>query len=105
MILYNHDPAMRYEDLARAAFNNCKKYGDPFGYAAQERYNNFVPKPNIIGKRTLSTVFIKLILDNLNSPYINDLKKLEDLVWESETQSEVIDIIDKGIEIVNKIED
>jgi len=105
MILFgnDHNPAMRFEGLARAAFNDCGKWNDPFGYAAQDRYVNFVPSPNLIGKRALSTIFIKLIIDNTQSPFIERLKELEDLIWATETQSEIIKIIDEGITILNKI--
>jgi hypothetical protein len=65
MINFKDDsnPAMRFEGLARAAFNNCMKFGDPFNYAAQEEFSNFIPAPNLKGKRILSTIFIKLIID------------------------------------------
>ncbi len=65
------DISFRYEGLARAAFNNCDKYGDPWGYTAQDFYSNFVPKPNLKGKRALSVILCKLIIDKS----INFLKK------------------------------
>ncbi|WCC43997.1 hypothetical protein PJW08_09280 [Tenacibaculum finnmarkense] len=48
----SHDPAFRYEGLARAAFDNCGKYGDPFKIAAQDVYNSFVPKPTLTRKKS-----------------------------------------------------
>lgn len=105
MILFKNeqDIAMRYEGLARAAFNNCNKYGDPWGYAAQDRYADFVPSPNLTGKRALSTILIKLVIDNTNSPHFDDLRKLEEAVWITETQEGIVVIIDRAIEILNQI--
>jgi len=102
MILFKDekDVAMRYEGLARAAFNNCIKYGDPWGYAAQDRYADFVPTPTLTGRRALSTILIKLIIDNTQSPYLEGLRLLEEKVWSTETQEDIIDIINKAIEIV-----
>lgn len=37
------DPSMRYEGLARAAFD-CERKGGPNGIADQEFFNNFVPE-------------------------------------------------------------
>jgi hypothetical protein len=97
------DPAMRYEALARYAFGKCPKGGDPFHYSMQEVYNhNFVGEITIRGRRALSTVLIKLVLDNQNSQKEEGIKKLEDRVWEADSQKEIIDIIDQAIELINK---
>lgn len=97
------DPAFRYEGLARAAFNDCHKFGDPFGIAAQDIYNRFVPNPTIEGKRALSIVLVKMIIDNSETAYKETLKKLEKSIWNSETQKEIINIIDEAIEVLNRI--
>jgi len=100
----SHDPAFRYEGLARAAFDNCGKYGDPFRIAAQDVYNSFVPEPTINGKKALSKVISKIITDNPESEYKDALVQLEENVWSAETQKEIITIIDEGIEILKQIQ-
>lgn len=96
---------MKYEELARKAFDNCSKYGDPFKYAAQERYDNFVPVPTLLGKRMLSTILIKLIISNQNRQEVRQFIELENKVWISETQSEIIKVIDKAISLYDKLQD
>jgi hypothetical protein len=97
MILFNddYDIGMRYEGLARFAFDNCGKYDDPWGYCAQERYNSFVPTPSFTGKRALTTVIIKLIINNPDNEHTDKLKELEESVWQAETQESIIEIIPK----------
>lgn len=99
-----HDPGFRYEGLARAAFDNCGKYGDPFGIAAQDVYNSFVPEPTLNGRKALSKVISKIITDNSQSEHKDALVQLEEDVWTAETQKEIITIIDKGIEILTQIQ-
>jgi len=95
-----NDPAMKYEGLARAAFNNCDKFDDPWGYAAQERFGDFIEEPiTVKGKRTLSTIIIKLIIDNQNTDKVIEFKKLEELVWTATTQEDIIEIVDRAIQI------
>jgi len=96
------DPATKYEGLVRAAFNNCNKYGDPWKCANQEFFNNFMP-PNLNGKRALSRALCKLIFDNKDTENIGELIKLEDTVWVSKTQSDIITIIDRAIDWVKNI--
>lgn len=95
----NINPAFKYEGLARAAFNNCGKYGDPWGYAAQDVFSNFVPEPNQRGRRALSTIIIKIIIDNSDKKETEDLKKLEEQVWSATNQRQIIDIIDNAIKV------
>ncbi|MEQ8684228.1 MAG: hypothetical protein RIF36_00415 [Imperialibacter sp.] len=98
------DPAFRYEGLVRAAFDNCGKYGDPFKYAAQEVYDNFVGEITLRGRRALSTALIKLIVDNPENKAIDGLKSLENDVWEAKEQQDIIKIIDEAIEILKRLE-
>lgn len=100
----NSDPAMRYEGLARAAFNNCDKYGDPFGITAQDVYSSFVPKPKLRGKIALSKVLSKIIIDNSNSDFKVDLIEIEKRIWNSKSQKEIREIIDESIEILKKLD-
>jgi hypothetical protein len=101
MILFKNDPnpAMRYEGLARFAFNNCEKYGDPWGYCAQDRYVNFVPTPNMEGKRALSSILSQLIMKYKDSAIFETLKELEKNVWEASTQENIRSIIDESINL------
>ncbi|CAL2093253.1 conserved hypothetical protein [Tenacibaculum sp. 190524A05c] len=99
----HNDPAFRYEGLARVAFDNCEKYGDPFGIAAQDVYNNFVPEPTLNGKKALSKVLSKIIIDNTESEHNDALIQLEESIWSSETQQQIITIIDTSIDILNQI--
>jgi hypothetical protein len=101
MILFenDHDPAMRYEGLARFAFDNCGKYGDPWGYCTQDKYANFVPTPKEEGKRALSTILSQLIMKYKDSPIFEILKELEENVWTASTQEDVRTIIDETIDL------
>ena len=96
---------MRYEGLIRSVFGNVSKYGDPWGYAAQDRFSQFVQEPTgLDGKRALSTVVIKMILDHkTNKPLVDELRKLEDRVWDLKKQSESIKLIDELIEVAKRI--
>jgi hypothetical protein len=94
----NPDPGFRFESLLRAIFDDCVKYGDPWGYAAQDVYNNFAPEPNLLGKRALSTGLCKLIYDNKEHPQIEKIIVLEDSIWSANTQEEIVEIIDDSID-------
>lgn len=91
------DPGFRFEGLLRTIFDNCNKYGDPWGYAAQDVYNNFDPEPKLILKRALSVGLCKLIYDNREKGRIEELIVLEEKIWMSKSQNEIIDIIDDSI--------
>lgn len=99
----NLDPAFRYEALARFAFDNCYKYGDPWKYAAQEVFGNFTPLVELKGKRILSTILQKLIYDNKDLDISKDLMEIENSVWEITSQKDAIEIIDKTLEILKKL--
>ena len=98
VIFENHaDPGFRYEGLMRTVFGNCKKYGDPWGYACQEFYNNFAPTPQLIGKRAISIALCKLIIDNKSHKNIKELIDIENLIWDAKTQEKIIEIIDRTV--------
>lgn len=101
-ITSNTDPAFRFEDLARFAFDNCSKYGDPWGYAAQEVYSNFIPNIELKGKRILSTILNKLIYDNRNNQVCEKLKQVENSIWNANSQNDAIDIINRTIELLQE---
>lgn len=90
------DPAFLYEGLARAAFDNCSKRGDPYKYAAQEVYGNFVDEIKLRGRRALAAVIAKVIIDHKsNQQALKVLIKLDDEIWELKTQDEVIDWLEE----------
>lgn len=97
----HNDPAFRYESLARESFNNCKKWGDPWGYAAQDFYNEFVHEPTTVrGKRALNTILAQLILKFQGSDIEESLKQQETLIDNLNTQREVIGLVDSTIQII-----
>jgi hypothetical protein len=55
-----HDPGMRYEGLARTAFD-CQKWGGPNGIAHQEFYNNFVLEITEEAKEAIKQILLALI--------------------------------------------
>jgi len=104
MIHTDHlDPAFRFEGLARAAFNNCEKYGDPFNIAAQDIYSSFVPEPTLEGKKALSKILSKLIVDYSESQHKDPLLQLEEKIWIAKSQEQIIAIIDASIYILKHV--
>jgi len=98
----NSDPGFKFENLLRTIFDNCNKSGDPWGYASQDVYNNFLHKTNLRGKRALSTALCKLIYDNRTKPNIKEVINIEEKIWKAKTQSEIIEIIDNSINWIIK---
>lgn len=94
------DPAFRYEDLARFAFE-CGKWQDPWSYAAQDVYNS-VLKADIKSKKILITILNVLIFKNKDSVNCKELLMIENLIDSVKSQSDVINIIDKTISILEK---
>jgi hypothetical protein len=91
-ILNEGDAAFLYEGLARAAFDNCSKAQDPWGYAKQEVYDNFVGEISLRGKRALSAIIAKVIIDkSKHENEIERLTNLDDNIWELENQEDVLD--------------
>lgn len=97
----DYDPGMRYESLMRDAFD-CSKWQDPFAYAAQDFYNEFIIEPTTLkGKRALSAGLIALIVKNKENEKLEPLVALENRVWTLTTQQEVISLIDEAIAMIN----
>ena len=101
----DRDPAARFEGLLRKAFGNCEKWGDPWGYAAQDCYHNFVPTPNLRGKKALSVALCQLIIRNSDFEKKDEFIELEESIWSADTQEEIIEIIDKSIALAKLIEE
>ncbi len=100
----NVDPGFRFESLARIAFDNCLKSRDPWGYASQDVYNNFVSSFNLKGKRILATILTKLIYDFKDKSICNKLIIIEDSIWSASTQRDVVNIIESTIKVLESID-
>jgi len=88
---------MQFEGLARAVFNQCDKYGDPFGIAHQEILSYKAPEHKIIKeefRRALIIVLVKMVLDN---PKNTELLRLEKAAWTVENSEGVREIIQSAI--------
>ena len=102
LLITNNSIEMTYEGLGRTAFN-CGKAQDPFGLACQEDYSEYVPRPSIRGKRNLSIILTKFIIDHPQSEFVDELKALDDSIWDSDSQEEIIGIIERAKEIAVEI--
>lgn len=94
------NPAFRYEGLMRKIFNDCAKYGDYWGAAAQDFYINYSPIPSLKGKRALSRALLKVIFENMLDS--KKLIELEERVWNAKEQIDIDNIVYEVIEIYNK---
>jgi hypothetical protein len=89
----DHNPAMRFEGLARAAFDDCNKYGGPFSIAHQEVFGFKSPDYNEMTdqfRRALILVLVKLVI---RYPENETLKELEKRAWTANTPDKVDEII------------
>jgi hypothetical protein len=89
----DHNPAMRFEGLARAAFDNCNKYGGPFSIAHQEVFGFKSPGYNEMTdefRRALILVLVKLVI---RYPENEAFKELEKRTWTASNPDEVDEII------------
>jgi len=94
----HYDPAFRFESLARETFGNCRKYGDPWNYAHQEFFSEFMDEPtSILGKRALATILTQLVFQYKDTEICDPLKAIENSIFEANTQGDVIAIIDSTI--------
>ncbi len=102
MSISEREVDMLFEELAKAVFK-CDRGGDPWGYANAEVYDLFVSDPiQLEGKRALSNILIKLILDCKNSTNIEIYKELDDKIWMATSQDEIIEIINETVQVFNK---
>jgi hypothetical protein len=102
----NTNPAFRFKGLVRSVFGKCSKNGDPWAYAAQDHYTQFMPEPpTLYAKRALPTVVIKMIIDHkANKAIVDKLKILEDQVWDLKNQKGSIALIDKLIDTARDLD-
>ena len=98
----NHDPAMRYESLARAVFD-CDRWGGPDNCAIASVFDSsFVPIPNDRGKRIMTLIVDQIIQDGKYSDESVDLLlDMRNRLNSSTEQGQVIDVIDELIDFCN----
>lgn len=95
----DHNPAMRFEGLARAAFDDCGKYGGPFRIANQEVFGFKRPDHTEITdefRRALILVLVKLVISH---PDNETFKELEERAWTAKSPEEVDEIIQSASQI------
>ncbi len=99
-ILYedDHDPGMRYEGLARYAFN-CKSYGGPNKVAHQSVYNSlFIPKISDEGILVLNQILDALVSKHPDKA--NEFIQLKKSLSQNIEQRTAIDLIDYIFKII-----
>jgi len=87
------DIAMRYEALAIAVFN-CERWQDPFHIANQTLYGVMIDASKPDARRPLSIVLHKMGFDH---PESDEVRALEERLWEAKKQGDFIDIIEDAI--------
>jgi len=93
----------RYESLARFAFNNCRKKGDPWWYAGEIVGDIFVLHPLDYAKKALSTILKILIWGYRDSDFLDELIILEKNSCEAKSHGEIIGILDRANEVIRDI--
>ncbi|GEN68064.1 hypothetical protein [Chryseobacterium rhizosphaerae] len=93
------DPAMRFEGLARYAFD-CAPYGDPDGYAHQSTYNfYFVPEVSEKGVKIIHKILDSLIVKS-NPEKSKEFQTVKNSLSEKMKQMTSIHLIDYLITII-----
>lgn len=92
------DPGMRYEGLARYAFD-CKSYGGPNNVAHQGVYNSlFIPKVNEEGILVFNQILDALILKHPDKA--KEFIDLKNSLSQNMKQMTAIELIDYVIQII-----
>lgn len=99
-IILETNPAMNYEHLGTGAFN-CSRAKDPWGYANADWYSSLLDSE---GKRALSTILIKLVIDNTKNKFADKFISLENKVWKAKTRKQINTIINEAIKLYNETE-
>ncbi len=95
------DPGMRYEGLARYAFD-CERWGGPNNVAQQSVYNSlFVPNTNAEGLLVLNQILEALIAKSNGNAKV-EFTELKNSLSEDMKQRTAIDLIDYIIKIINE---
>lgn len=96
------DPGMRYEGLARYAFN-CKAYGGPNNVAHQGVYNSlFIPATNNEGRLVLTQILDAVIAKTEDKQKNLELDEIKKSISEGMEQRTAIDLIDYVIKIIQE---
>lgn len=98
-VIHGHDfdPGMRYEGLARTAFD-CGKWGGPDNIAHQEFYNNFVPELTPVAIDAMKKIVAALI-GKLSPAAQADLRAVLNSLDGNMPQESGIELIDYVIKI------
>jgi hypothetical protein len=102
-ILFKDQPEYRYEGLAWAVLGARFKYDEPFTIAATDFYDSDVAPLTLKGKRGLSIILTKMIIEHRESPHVQELLALDDKVWATPNEDEIRTIVDEAIEIALKL--
>lgn len=95
----DYDPGMRYEGLARYAFD-CQSYGGPNNIAHQTVYNSsFVPDVSEEGLLVLGQILDALIA-KFDGDKKQEFKNLKASLTENMQQMTAIELIDYIIQII-----
>lgn len=97
----DYDPGMRYEGLARYAFD-CKRYGGPNNIAHQSVYNSiFVPNVNDEGVLVLNQILDALIAKT-DGKKSKEFVELKNSLSDNMKQMTAIELIDYIIKIIKE---
>lgn len=95
------DPGMRYEGLARYAFD-CERWGGPNNVAQQSVYNSlFISDTNEEGLTVLNQILDALITKSNGNAKLEFIE-LKNSLSEDMKQRTAIDLIDYIIKIINE---
>lgn len=94
------DPGMRYEGLARYAFN-CERWGGPNNVAQQSVYNSlFIPEMNANGLIVLNQI-LEALIEKSNGNKRKEFIDLKNSLVANIKQKTAIELIDYIIKIIN----
>lgn len=98
----DYDPGMRYEGLARYAFD-CGMWGGPNGVAHQSVYNSlFIPETNEEGVIVLNQILDALIVKEEDVNKRNEYNVLKESLSTGMEQRTAIELIDYILQIVQE---
>ncbi|MGV3696326.1 hypothetical protein [Flavobacterium sp.] len=98
----SYDPGMRYEGLARYAFD-CGMWGGPNNVAHQSVYNGiFIPHTNAEGVLVLTQILDALIAKTDNCNKIEEYENLKTSITSGMEQRTAIQLIDYILQIIQQ---
>ncbi len=102
MISKEHDPAMTYENLARAVFK-CGRFGGPGKCAESSVYENqFVPVASETGKSIMKAIVDQIMSDgNYSEEENNIILDKRNRLSNTTKQEEIIEVIEELIDFLN----